>query len=57
MKTTNLRHTNGARSRRWFRRRRRPQDPMLVLSMSIFNSGRSWERIFDVIPRRENVWA
>ena len=57
MKTTNLRNTNAAKSRKAFRARRRPHDPMLVLNMSIFNSGRSWDRIFDVIPRRENVWA
>ena len=57
MKTTNLRKTNAAKSRKSFRVRPRPHDPMLVFSMSIFNSGRSWDRIFDVIPRRENVWA
>jgi hypothetical protein len=57
MKTTNLRNLNAAKSRKSLRPRPRPHDPMLVLSMSIFNSGRSWDRIFDVIPRRENVWA
>jgi hypothetical protein len=57
MKTTNFRNANAAKSRKSFRPRPRPHDPMLVLNMSIFNSGRSWERIFDVIPRRENVWA
>ena len=57
MKTTNLKNAKTAKSRKWFRLRRRPHDPMLVLNMSIFNSERSWDRIFDVIPRRENVWA
>jgi hypothetical protein len=57
MKTTHFRNTNAAKSRKAFRGRPRPHDAMLVLNMSIFNSGRSWDRIFDVIPRRENVWA
>lgn len=57
MKTTNLRKANTAKSRKSWRPRRRPHDPMLVLSMSIFNSGSSWERILDPIRRRENVWA
>ena len=35
---------------------RRSGDPMLVLNMSIFNSGSSWNRIFNPIPQRENVW-
>jgi len=29
---------------------------MLVLNMSIFNSGSSWNRIFNPISQRENVW-
>ena len=45
------------KSRKWFRARRRRHDPMLVLSMSIFNSGRSWDRIFNPVPQRENVWS
>jgi hypothetical protein len=45
------------RSRKWFRARRRWHDPMLVLSMSIFNSGRGWDRTFSPIPERENVWG
>jgi hypothetical protein len=57
MKTTNSKNTNAAKPRKSLRPRSRPHDPMLVFSMSIFNSGRSWDRIFDVIPRRENVWA
>jgi hypothetical protein len=57
MKTTNLRKAKGAKSRHSLRRRPRRHDPMLVFNMSIFNSGRSWERILDPIPRRENVWC
>ena len=30
------------KTRKWFRARRRRHDPMLVLNMSIFNSGSSW---------------
>jgi hypothetical protein len=30
---------------------------MLVLSMSLFNSGSSWNRIFNPVPERENVWG
>ena len=45
------------KSRRWFRARRRRYDPMLVLSMWIFNSGSSWDRIFNPVPHRENVWG
>lgn len=41
---------------RWFQRRRR-HDAMLVLSMSLFNSGSSWDRIFSPTPQRENVWG
>ena len=43
-------------ARKWFRARRRHHDPVLVLNMSIFNSGSSWNRIFNPIPQRENVW-
>ena len=44
-------------SRRWFRPRRRRHDPMLVLSMAIFNSGSSWNQIFNPVPQRENIWC
>ena len=57
MKTPSITQSNRTKSRRWFRRRRRLHDPMLVLSMSLFNSGRSWERIFNPVSERENVWA
>lgn len=35
----------------------RSGDPMLVLNMSIFNSGRSWHRIFNPAPLRQNIWC
>jgi hypothetical protein len=28
-----------------------------VLNMSTFNSGSSWNRIFNPAPQRENVWG
>lgn len=30
---------------------------MLVLSMSVFNSEAGWNRIFNPVPRHENVWC
>ena len=46
------------KSRKSFRPRRRGHDRMLVFNMSIFNSGgTSWNRIFNPIPQRENVWS
>jgi hypothetical protein len=30
---------------------------MLVLNMSNFNSGSSWDRIFNAVLHRENVWC
>jgi hypothetical protein len=36
-------------------RRRRVHDPMLVLNMSIFNSGSGWTEIFSPLKARENV--
>jgi len=53
----NAAETNQKKSRKWFRARRRRHDPMLVLNMSLFNSGSSWNRIFSPIPQRENVWC
>jgi len=44
------------KSRKWFRAQRRRHNLMLVLNMSIFNSGSSWNRIFNPISQRENVW-
>ena len=48
---------NHKKSRKWFRARRRWHNPMLVLNMSIFNSGSSWNRIVSPVPQRENVWC
>jgi hypothetical protein len=53
--TIKLTSPKNRRSREWFRPRRRWHDPMLVLNMSIFNSGSSWDRIFNPMPQRENV--
>jgi len=57
MKPTNLKQTNVAKPRKWFQRRRRWHDPMLVLNMSIFNVDGGWNRVFNPIPQRENVWS
>ena len=57
MKTPNLTPPHPAKLPKWFRRRRRAHDRMLVLNMSIFNSGKAWDRIFNPITYRENVWA
>ena len=57
MNKSNLPGNHRPKWRNWFRARRRSHDPMLVLSMSIFNSGRSWERIFNPVCDRENVWV
>ena len=56
MKPTNLKQTNVAKPRKWFQRRRRWHDPMLVLNMSIFNFDGGWNRVFNPIPQRENIW-
>ena len=57
MKTTNLNQTNVAKPGKWFQRRRRWHDPMLVLNMSIFNSASGWYRILYQLPSHENVWT
>jgi hypothetical protein len=57
MNRTNLKLNKIKRSQNWFRMRRRRHDPMLVLNMSIFNSGGGWNRIFNPLPQRENVWC
>ena len=48
---------NHKKSRKWFGTRRRRHDPMLVFNMSIFNSGNGWNRMFNTMPQRENVWC
>jgi len=40
--------------RRFYRPRRR-HDPMLVFNVSVFNSAKMRECIFDSFPQRENV--
>lgn len=57
MKTTNLKQTRVAKPRKWFQRRRRWHDSMLVLNMSIFNSENGWNRILNRLPSHENVWG
>ena len=56
MKTKNLKQSNATQISKWFHRPRRWHDPMLVFNMSIFNSAKSRECIFDSLPQRENVW-
>lgn len=41
--------------RSWFSRRRQ-HDALLVLNLSVFNSGSSWNRIFNPVTQSENVW-
>jgi hypothetical protein len=53
----NTTKTNQKKSRKLFRARRRRHDRMLVLSMALFNSGSSWNRIFSPVPERENIWG
>jgi hypothetical protein len=55
MKTKNRGHSNATKSRKWFQRRWRWHDPMLVFNMSIFNSAQVRECIFNSLLQRENV--
>gem|GEM_PF-2303681 len=57
MNLTNQSNIN--KRRRWrsfLLPRRRRHDPMLVLSMSLFNFEPGWNRIFNPLNERENVW-
>lgn len=56
MKKLELVERNRRKSRKWFQRRGRAHDRMLVLNMSIFNAGRGWQRVFNP-TQCENVWA
>lgn len=56
MRVRNPNQVKVTRSRHWLRRRRRQHDPMLVLNISIFNSTDGWNRVFNPVPRHENVW-
>jgi hypothetical protein len=49
--------TPGHHSGRTGCRRRRSGDPMRVFNMSVFNSAKVRECIFDSLPQRENVWC
>ena len=42
--------------KREFHRRRRRHDPMLVFNISVFNSAKVRESIFESLQQRENVW-
>jgi hypothetical protein len=57
MKTTNFKQTSVAKPRKWFQQHRRWHDPLLVLNMSTFNFDSGWNRIFNPIPQRENIWG
>jgi len=41
----------------WAAAARRSGDPLLVLNMSTFNFDSGWNRIFNPIPQRENIWG
>ena len=56
MKNIRLKKPNVARLRKFFQRRRRRHDPMLVFNMSIFNWENSWNRILEPFPSHENAW-
>jgi hypothetical protein len=56
MKTKDLKQSNASRSQKWFHRPCRWHDPMLVFNMSVFNSAKVRESIFDSLRQRENVW-
>ena len=59
MNGTKLSQTNPNKRSNWrklLRSRRRRHDPMLVVNMSIFNFEPGWNRIFNPVPVRENVW-
>jgi hypothetical protein len=53
MTRTNLKQASVANPQKWFQRRRRWHDPMLVWNMSIFNFDGGWNRIFNPLPQRE----
>jgi hypothetical protein len=57
MKTKDAKSSNATRVQKWFRRPRRRHDPMLVFNISVFNSARVRESIFDSFLQRENVWS
>lgn len=56
MKNIRLKQPNVEGLRKFFQRRRRRHDPMLVFNMSIFNWENGWDRILRPFPSHENVW-
>jgi hypothetical protein len=60
MNTTNLKQRNVTLTRKLKSRlllRRRRHDPWLVLSLLSFNSGDGWNRTFNPLQSRENIWV
>jgi hypothetical protein len=59
MNVINLTQSNMNKRPNWWKflqPRRRRHDAMLVLNMSVFNFEPGWNRIFNPVPARENVW-
>jgi hypothetical protein len=56
MKTKDLKQSDASRSQKRFHRPRGRHDPLLVFNMSLFNSTKLRECIFDSLPQRENLW-
>jgi hypothetical protein len=56
MKTKDLKQSDASRSQKRFHRPRRRHDPLLVFNMSLFNSAKVRECVFDSLPQRENLW-
>jgi hypothetical protein len=60
MNTTNLKRDNANLPRKLrspFQLPRRRHDPWLVLNLLSFNSESGWNRIFNPVQSRENVWC
>ena len=60
MKSTNVSQRETCKRGKWrkfLQPRRRPHDPMLVFSMSLFNFEPAWNRVFSPLKQRENVWS
>jgi hypothetical protein len=56
MKTKDLKQSDASRSQKRLHRPRRRHDPLFVFNMSLFNSAKVRECIFDSLPQRENLW-
>jgi hypothetical protein len=57
MKTKDLKQSNATSSQKRFHRPPRWHDPKLVFNMSVFNSAKNRECIFNSLPQDENVWS